>query len=334
MTIMNKKRILLSALLVVLAVAASVAQGRKELRFNEVMTVNDTSYIDADGHRSAWVEIFNRSYGTVGIEQMFIANREVKKPDNDPRKPKDFLNEYAKQHPDVLYEIPRGDRDTRIAPRTHVVFFADGNTAAGALHLSYALDPAKENTLYLYDVNGDLVDKVTIPANLPANQTWALKVDGKSELTDGQIDANAWETRTGSNNSAVSPAKFNTSDLNDNIEKFHVKDPHGFIITLCAVGIVFSALLLLFILFYLFGKVNAMTQKDTEPAPAETTPDRFAAPAAAGNTTDEEMAAICFALYQHLNAHDKESGVLTFRRDANTAWSSKSSLMRSLPERR
>lgn len=330
---MNTKRILLSVALVALAVFTSVAQGRKDLRFNEVMTVNDSSYIDTNGHRAAWVEIFNRSYGTVGMEQMFIANKEVVKPESDPRKPKDYLNEYAVKHPDVLYEIPRGDRDTKVAPRTHIVFYADGNTAAGALHLSYALDPSSENTLYLYDVNGDLVDKVTIPANIPANQTWALKVDGKSELTDNQEDKAAWSMRDGTDKCAVTPGKFNTTDLNDNIEKFHKHDPSGIIITLCAVGIVFLALLLLFFLFYIFGKLNTMGSNDkteAEPALAKIADT----PASSAGADDEVMAAICFALYQHLNAHDQESGVLTFRRDNNTAWSAKSSLMRALPERR
>jgi hypothetical protein len=43
------------------------------------------------------------------------------------------------------------------------------------------------------------------------------------------------------------------------------------------------------------------------------------------------MAAICFALYQHLNAHDNESGVLTLSPRDGSAWASKSGLMRNLP---
>lgn len=334
---MNKKHIILSALLALMSVATLMAQGRKELRFNEVMTVNDSSYIDQDGKRTAWVEIFNRSYGTVGMEQMFIANRPIDIPENGP-KPKDFLNDYAKKHPDICYEIPRGDRDTKIAPRTHVVFFADGNSSAGALHLSYKLDPSKEQNLYLYDVNGDLVDVVNIPANLPANQSWALKTDGDSEMiVDGKnakADPEAWGIRTGADDeNAVSPGKFNTGVINDNIEKFYKKDPSGGIMALTAMGIVFTALLLLFILFFLFGKANSMGNKETEPEAAPAPQPLMDNKAAAAGTDDEVMAAICFALYQHLNAHDQESGVLTFRRDNNTAWNSRQSLMRSLPER-
>ena len=91
--------------------------------------------------------------------------------------------------------------------------------------------------------------------------------------------------------------------------------------------------LLLFILFYIFGKLNTMGSNDkteAEPALAKIADT----PATSAGADDEVMAAICFALYQHLNAHDQESGVLTFRRDNNTAWSAKSSLMRALPERR
>ena len=333
---MNRKVFLIITIIAATALS-SLAQGRKELRFNEVMTVNDSSYIDQYGRHDAWVEIFNSSYGTVGMEQMFVTNQLIDIPQDGP-KPKDFLSDYSQKHPDVCYEIPRGDKDTKVAPRTHVVFFADGNTAAGATHLSYKLDASRENTLYLYDVNGDLVDMVVIPANLPADHSYALAQDGESHsVTDGkpQFDAQAWAERNGATDeSAITPGKFNKGVVNENIEKFAKEDPRGGIISVVAMGIVFSALLMLFILFFLFGQANkAAGQKqetDNEPAKLAEVP----AATNGSQADDEVMAAICFALYQHLNAHDQESGVLTFDRNANTAWSAKSSLMRELPQRR
>ena len=181
-----KKGIILTLLVAAMGLFAS-AQGRMEMRFNEVMTQNDSNLVDQTGHRSAWVEIFNRSYGTVGMEQMFISNQAIDLSNLGGKKPKDYLNEYAQAHPDVLYEIPRGDVATKVAPRTHIVFFADGQSSLGALHLSFKIQPGQESNLYLYDVNGDLVDMVTIPASLPANSTFALKADGQSELIDGKL---------------------------------------------------------------------------------------------------------------------------------------------------
>ena len=328
-----KKGIILTLLVAAFGLLAT-AQGRMELRFNEVMTQNDSNLVDQIGHRSAWVEVFNRSYGTVGMEQMFISNQYIDVQANKGnKKEKDFLNEYAAAHPDVLYEIPRGDVATKVAPRTHIVFFADGESAQGALHLSFKLNPGVENNLYLYDVNGDLVDMVTIPANLPADQSFALKADGISELVDGKMNGDAWSVRSGSDEeAAITPGKYNQRVVNENIEKFHQEDPHGFIIALVAMGIVFSTLLMLSILFYLFGKANKAANKEEKPAVA--TPTQLAEPQpVSADANDEAMAAICMALYQHFNSHDEESGVLTFDRNANTAWSSKSNMMRELPRK-
>ena len=310
------------------------AQGRMEMRFNEVMTQNDSNLVDQTGHRSAWVEIFNRSYGTVGMEQMFISNQaiDLSKDALKGKKPKDYLNEYAQAHPDVLYEIPRGDVATKVAPRTHIVFFADGQSSLGALHLSFKILPGQESNLYLYDVNGDLVDMVTIPATLPANSTFALKTDGKSELIDGKMNASAWGIRDGATDAtAITPGKYNLGVVNKDIDKFAKEDPHGYIISLVAMGIVFSTLLMLAILFYLFGKANKAANKDENPASTE--PAKVVDTPAATGASDEAIAAICMALFQHFNAHDEESGVLTFNRNADTAWSSKSSMMRQLPQK-
>lgn len=330
---MMKKGIILILLLSLTCSLTSLAQSRKGLRFNEVMTQNDSSLIDQYGDHNAWVEIFNSTYGTVGIEQMFISKKKIDIPADIDQKPKDFLGEYASAHPDICYEIPRGDKDTKVPPRTHVVFFADGNTAAGSLHLSFKLDPAKENTLYLYDVNGDLVDILVIPANLPANNSYALREDGKSELADGKFNPAGWAVFTGkTNDDAVTPGKFNRRVINENIEKFHKHDSHGWIITVTAMGIVFSALFMLFVLFFLFGLANkASEKKASQQAPAKLADISTDNEQKSDVNDQEAIAAICMALYQHLNAHDEESGILTFNRDTATAWSSKASLMRELP---
>lgn len=330
-----KKGIILTLLVVAISLMSS-AQGRMELRFNEVMVQNDSNLVDNTGHRAAWVEIFNRSYGTVGMEQMFISNQVIDLSNLNGKKPKDYLSEYAKSHPETLYEIPRGDVATKVAPRTHIVFFADGESAQGALHLTYKLSPGVENNLYLYDVNGDLVDMVTIPANLTANNSFALTADGKSELIDGKMDAQAWTIRNGaSEETAITPGKYNQRVVNENIEKFHQEDPHGFIIALVAMGIVFSTLLMLSILFYLFGKVNKATSKsDAASTTVTTEPETLSSSQPSpGEAGDEAIAAICMALFQHFNAHDEESGVLTFNRNENTAWSSKNAMMRELPHK-
>lgn len=331
---MNRKGIIITIFVAVFTLS-SFAQGRKDLRFNEVMTQNDSNLVDQYGQHQPWFEIFNPTYGTVGMEQMFIANRRIDLSNIGDQKPKDFLNDFAVKHPDVCYEIPRGDKDTKVAPRSHVVFFADGNTAAGSLHISFKLQAGREDSLFLYDVNGDLVDVLAVPANLPANCTYALIEDGISCLSNGNFAPKFWTVRNGANDdSAITPGKFNKRVVNENIEKFHKHDSTGGIITVTAMGIVFSALLLLFILFYLFGLANKATQKETNEMPAALADIPATDAKSAGDQPDEAIAAICLALYQHLNAHDSESGILTFNRDDQTAWSSKANLMRQLPIRK
>ena len=110
------------------------------------------------------------------------------------------------------------------------------------------------------------------------------------------------------------------------------EDPHGFWIALLAMSVVFSALALLYICFKLFGKFASRNLKDDKKEEAAAP---VAAPAASvpatGDVNGETMAAICFALYQHLNAHDNESGVLTLSPRDGSAWAGKTGLMRELP---
>ena len=173
---MNKK-IILTLIAVVAAITAS-AQGRMDLRINEVMVQNDSNYVDQYDHRAGWIEIFNASHGTNGIEKMFITTL---KPDfiqdyfkaeeqKSNKKRNQLLQELRDSRPSEIFEIPRGDVATKVKPRSHVVFFADGNIEAGTFHLPFTMNPGQENYIALYDVNGDLVDEVTVPATLPTNR--------------------------------------------------------------------------------------------------------------------------------------------------------------------
>ena len=340
---MNKK--ILLTLIAVVAALSAMAQGRMDMCINEVMVQNNNSD-NQNGKCSAWIELFNASYGTNGIEKMFITTF---KPDSIQNYFKDMesksnkkrnvlLEELRNQNPDKVYEIPRGDVNTKIKPRTHVVFYADGDTTAGTFHLSFTLAAGSENYVALYDVNGDLVDEVIIPANLQAGQSFARISEGLP--TDMHMNGNhnfvtsQWEVRDGSSVAkAITPGKFNVRPVNENIEMFKNEDGSGIWLTIMSMGVVFSALLLLYILFKLFGKAFAGQGKEKKEE--ETVDEPVEAVAAQeGGDDDEAIAAICMALYQHLNAHDEESGVLTFdhSHEAHSAWGSKGNLLLRVPE--
>lgn len=338
---MNKKIIL--TLIAVVTAMTAMAQGRLDLRINEVMVQNDSNYVDQDGHRAAWIEIFNASHATNAIEKMFITTFK-----------QDFIQNYFKEqesksnlkrnvllenlrnaNPTKVYEIPRGDVDTKVKPRSHVVFFADGDSTAGTFHLPFILTAGQDNYIALYDVNGDLVDEVVVPGSLQADYSFARISEDAIDIhkENRSFDASEWQVRDGSNEMlAITPAKFNARPINENIEKFKNEDPSGILLTLMSMGVVFIALLLLYILFKLFGKVFSATDKKKVEEPAAIAP---VAESTENDSDDEEaIAALCMALYQHLNAHDEESGILTFdhTHEQHSAWGSKGNLLLPLPE--
>jgi len=340
----NKRQLLLILSAVIVSLGA-VAQGRLNMRINEVMVQQDS----AAGKPTGWVELYNSSYGSNAIEKMFITTMKPDEIFNEAtyaavkaagianEKDRDVVLRYlAEARPGECYVIPRGDeRNTKISPLNHVVFMADGDSTAGTFHLPFTFTAGQENYVALYDVNGDLVDEVTVPATLPVGNSYAVKAEGRLPIKGAHPDA--WEVRDGKTRAtAITMGNYNTRETNENIEKFKVNDPYGLIITVIAMLIVFSALVLLYLCFKLFGKFAK--GKGTEEAAAAAAP---AASQLAADTTastggdDDEIAAICMALFQHFNAHDTESGVITFTdRDNVTAWNNKAGMMRPLPRKR
>ena len=340
---MNKKIFL--TLIAVVAAMTAFAQGRLDLRINEVMVQNDSNYVDNDGHRSAWIEIFNASHSTNAIEKMFITtfkqdfiqNYFKEEEQKSNKKRNQLLNELSEKQNDKIYVIPRGDVDTKVKPRSHVVFFADGDDPAGTFHLPFKLEAGKDNYIALYDVNGDLVDEVIVPASLPANQSFARVSEDSINLHKESrcFDIAEWQICDGiSEAKAITPAKFNARPINNNIDMFKKDDPSGILLTLMSMGVVFSALLMLYILFKLFGKAFTAKDKKKEEEIVDKAVEDTTADAAADGSNDEAIAAICMALYQHLNAHDEESGIITIdhSHEAHSAWGSKGNLLLRVPE--
>ena len=330
---MSKKALTLLLLCAILALP-TLAQGRKNVRINEVMVQQGST------GGNGWVEFYNSSYSSTAVEQMFIttlSREEIQsvfdKNKGNKKKPKQILVELCEAQPQDIYEIPRGDeRNTKIAPRTHFVMEADGDPKSGTFHMPFTFTAGQDNYIALYDVNGDLVDDVTVPATLKLGETYAIKAEGRlpSILGDGKTE---WTVKDGQTiETAVTKGNYNIREVNENIEAFHIKDPHGYWIALLAMSVVFCALALLYICFKLFGKFASknLTDDSKQQAAAPEAVQAVASPAA-GDIDGEKMAAICFALYQHLNAHDNESGVLTLAPRDNSSWANKTGLMRELP---
>ena len=306
---MNKK--LLVLLLCAVTMTAAFAQGRKAVCINEVMVQNDSNYVDDYGKYNAWVELFNSSFAPVETSCMYLTN------DKNNTK---------------LYPVPRMDVNTEIAPRQHLLFWADGEPNKGTFHVSFTLKPGQENWIGLYDADGiTLIDEVTIPATVGANQSYARKVDG---IKDAENDANAWEIRDGSNEKYITPSSNNVIiDANEKIDMFAEHDKNGLGMTVLAMGVVFSALLILSVCFYYIGKFNEKFAKRRKAASSKSA--ETVCPKTTTADSGEEIAAIAMALHEHLNMHDHEDFVLTINKvkKAYSPWNSKIYTLRQNPHK-
>ena len=278
-----KRKLFLTAIFVAAAVSIVSAQSRKALRVNEVMVENESSIIDDYGEHHGWIELFNSNFAPLEISSIYITNDK-----HDPKK----------------YPVPLGDVNTRIAKRQHVVFFADGQPDKGTFHTNFVLEPGKENWIGIYDADGvTLIDEVTIPASLTADNSYARSVDGAGE----------WGVRDGGE-AYITPSSANViRDTNNKIEEFAERDANGFGMTVMAMCIVFSALLLLCLCFYGIGKIGASVSRLNKMR-AHGVEKHDVEKGEIVHDSGEEIAAIVMALHDHLNAHDTENAVLTINK--------------------
>ena len=316
---MNKIKILFSGLLLA-STSGLMAQGAKNIRINEVLTNNTTSIQDEYGRHEAWIELENTSFTTYNIRGMYFTT------DRSVLDPNMSVPERIKR----MSVIPSGDTRTQIGGRQHLVFFCNSNPAQGKLHLSLRVPVSEPLWIGFYNGNAtELIDSVSIPA-LAADQSYARH-------------GNEWSVKSAEN---VTPGIENfikTDETKD--AKLKREDPHGFGITLLAMGIVFFCLAVLFLFFWLFGLL--MRHMETAKKVANTQPIKPITKTVemtmeVGHKTniilqeglktkgiDKEVyiAVISMALKQYQDdVHDVESGIITIK-SHQTGWADEGSQM-------
>lgn len=314
-----KRKALLLAALILLGCSSAFSQARKGLKINEVMVVNDSNAVDEYGRHSAWIELFNSNYASMQISSVFLTN--------DTTKP-------------TLYPVPLGDVKTKIPKRQHVMFWADNRPTDGTFHVNFTLDPSKPNTIAIFDADGKtMIDCVTVPV-LEPGQSYARIEDGVgADKGEGLPEESYWSVRDGSNTegSYITPGSANKiKGTNPKIEEFKEKDENGFAMTITAMGIVFSALILLSICFYIISRFNASRSQRKKMEAQGLSYEELHPDEHPEGDSGEEIAAIAMALRDHLDAHDRESSVLTINkvRKAYSPWSSHIYTLRQMPNRR
>ena len=307
---MNKTKIgIFFTLLLVLGVCSSCGEKRSnnKLLLNEVLITNEGNYQDDYGLHSAWIEIFNRSYGSADLAACLL--RASSQPGDTS-----------------TYFIPKGDVLTLIKPRQHSLFWADGEPRRGTFHTNFTLDPEKENWIGLFDSGRNLIDQVTIPAGvLKTNQSYGRVSDAASQ----------WEVKDGSAEKYVTPSTNNkTIDSNAKMEKFEEHDSVGIGMAISAMSVVFCGLILLFIAFKIVGKASVSLSKRNAMKAKGITDKQEAKEKKLGEAPGEIFAAIAMAMHEmQSDVHDVEDTVLTITRvkRSYSPWSSKIYTLRETP---
>lgn len=296
-----QRLLLLSTIAVLWSLLPLSAQSITAARINEVMIGNVDNYIDNYGKRSPWIEIYNSSAGTIDLAGCFLTD--------DPQDLKKYM-------------IPKGDVLTAIKPRQSVVFFADEMPLRGTFHLNFTLAPDTTHYLALVSSDGNtIIDEVEVPASLPANHSYARIDDGVRTA----VATEAWHitqhTTPGSNNVV--------KDKNEKIDRLQEADPNGFVMTITAMLVVFSGLLILFLAYKLVGIVAMRLEGRKENLHSRLHKESTES----ASTTEDPLVAVAIslALTTELEMGGGEApGRLTIRPRTlpYTPWSDKGQMMR------
>jgi len=292
--VVSTKTVALGLLLAALLPAGAAAQRTASMRINEVLVINEDNFLDDYGKKSGWIELFNASAGTVNIAGCFLTDNM-----NDPKK----------------YPIPKGDVLTKIAPRQHVLFWADSMAWHGTFHLNFKLQRGEANFVALFDSDGrTLIDSLTVPAQQTPDVSYGRKIDGQPQWGYFQ---------------KVTPSTNNlTLDTNEKIDNFKLNDSWGIGMTLSAMAVVFLGL---FVLYVVFKQVARLAIRMGKARASQGNG------AATGDISGEVLAAIAAALYEweEKDIHDIEKTVLTIEKVSRkySPWNSKIYGLRELPKK-
>jgi len=326
-----KTYILLVAALLLTTV--SLGQSVHDLRLNEMMIKNVDNYADEYGRHVPWLEIFNTAYNSVNITGCYLT---------DDTTGLAAASKKGGVIPAHWYRIPN-DQKMNMPQRSFLVFYLDDSPLYGPFHVSF--DPAESETHYiaLIGSNGkELLDIVEYPVELRDT----ARVYGY--VADGQRDAKAFKKGQRAAGELAylndfTPASSNeTGEKISKQEKLKRDDPYGIGMALISMAVVFTALIMIYIMLKIFNAVSrrsARKSKEQEEAASKTK-----APIASVKSEDEdatlngeEVSAIAVALHLHFGSmHDEESEVITINMPSKhySPWAQKELVMKRNPRLR
>lgn len=297
------KRLIITILL--LASGTLYAQNVSDLIISEIMAEGDSSIVDDYGRTNGWIEIFNKSRGSVSYGGCYITDD------------RDNLKKSL---------IPSGDARTIIRPRQSVIFYASGRGEDGTYYTNFKI--RRGASIYLVSNDGKtIIDELKVPDNLPSGRS-VIKLANDAKQIDFKVSEEP---------AIPSPGIKNGSDNEESgSHKMEREDPHGLILTLVSVSVVFISLTILWLLFNRLFQPRARKtgkQKNAKGMSGETA-------AAISMALDlecggERYAAIALAIDRHLHetVHDQESFIITIKPSSGSMWADKALNFRKSPRR-
>ncbi len=274
-------------------------QNLSDLIISEAMPGSPASVADDYGNHPDWIEIFNTSQGTVSFGGCFLT---------------DDRSDLTK------CQITKDDRSTKIGPRQVALLYAAGNSALGTYYLNFTLPSG--GTVYLVSNDGrTIIDSLSIPAALPEGKSISKFAHDNKEMVFDDIHS-----------AAPSPLSLNgRHEQKSRAQKMKETDPKGWSLSLVAIAVVFSALLILFLIYNLSGNIftGKVRLKRKKRSKAPEGPEAAAiALALKSYTSGEEDIPAAIALALHLycgsGVHDTEPGFITIKVNNSSAWADKS----------
>lgn len=232
----------------------------------------------------AWAEIYNTSTTALDMTGLYISN------DRNNLK---------------MYKIPYGSAYPQIMSQGYVVVHGNGESAGGPLYTS--IDFASSEKLYLVENNGyTVIDSVEVP-----------KCGNVSRVKDGVGEWAASER--------VTSCQSNVEESGiTNAERFMQVDPHGAGMALISMSVVFSALVMLAIVFtYIgnyFSKHGAPETTSKKKKKQKKQKVEVEVPAKNEEDADLELALATVVVLHKQEKHDEVSGVITIERKDNRLW--------------
>ena len=157
-------------------------------------------------------------------------------------------------------------------------------------------------------------------------------LSGKKVTTPEQ-----WEIRGKDTGKYVTPSTNNyTLDKNLKMEKFSTQDANGFGMAISAMAVVFSGLLLLYIIFRTIGKISTWWALRTAAKAKGLSEEEVKESFAKGSTPGEVFAAIAMAMHEmQEDVHDFEDTILTIHQVERrySPWNSKIYSLRDIPKK-